>query len=171
MWRSGPTTVRPQPVTEQSLMESVAGGYPHHQHHHHGKYISVILLQLCKTFWPKFCNVFTDHSLPLNLNSIWEENFVQIENMDFHFFRGGKQLYHDKIHIIFIFFIHENCDNECFGRGGGRCDDKWLFCCIGNFQQPLSTKSRVIFTLAAMMRMKNMLSDDYWDDSNERERK
>ena len=38
MFRSGPTTVRPQPVTEQSLMESVAGCNHHHYHqhcHHH----------------------------------------------------------------------------------------------------------------------------------------
>ena len=102
MFRSGPTTVRPQPVTEQSLMESVAGCNHHHYHqhcHHHNHqwrhypssiWRKVFLLHCfnfsCVLFWPEFRNVFTDHNVPLNLNFTREEIFLQTENMDFHFF-------------------------------------------------------------------------------------
>ena len=66
----------------------------HHLFYHQGfkaLFSCFLFLLFFFIFWPKVCNVLTDQTVSLNLNFIWEENFLQIENMDFHFFGGEFQ--------------------------------------------------------------------------------
>ena len=118
---------------------------------------STFLMFFSSFFGQKFamCSL-TDQTVSLNLNFIWEENFLQIENMGFHFFLAARSR-----KSWFLLFPNQfHCDNLCFAIGQCGTSMSWKMVIRLHWQfspRPVSTMSKVIFTRWVAMRMNHFV--------------